>query len=1102
MLLKILRIFLCSIFVIFPSLFYGQENIKFSKISVENGLSQSSVTCMLQDKQGFLWIGTMSGLNRFDGYTFKTYYFDPRDTNSLGESWINSITEDDFGNLWIGTRNGGLNLFNPKNEKFTRYINDPLNPKTLSNNIVNCIYKSKDDKLWVGTENGLNVLNPETKTFERYFSDTKNKQSISNNFVNCIFNDSENTIWIGTENAGLNRYNKNENNFDKFQYKDATSDAKTVYAITEYNKSILVLATEDGLRFFDKALNSFIDVSNISDTLKHHQIRSLFKSDDTNFWCGLKLNSTNDILANFEITTGKESYYIPDKYNTDAISNEQILSIFKDKSGIIWLGTYGKGLNYFDTHLSKFKHLKRNDLLPNGLSNDYVYSIFEDQDKTVWIGTSTGGLNHYFPNSGKIEHINNEYSSNYRITAIEDAGENKLWIGCNSRNLGAFFLYDVKTKNIQNFISKPNDENYLNDNHVTSIFNDEKTVWIGTANGGLNKYNTITKKFKHYTYDSKNPNSITGNEISDISKDKEGRLWVGTKQGLNLFDEKSEKFIHFTYNSKDAQSLSNNIVLSIIQDKKGTIWVGTGMGLNKLDFETKKFKCFTIKDGLPNNYIYGVLEDNAGCLWISTNNGLSKYDPSKKTFKNFGISDGLQSKEFNTHAFHKGKSGYLFFGGINGINLFYPDSVKESKIIPATLITSFKVFGKEVLFDTAISHKKNIKINYSQNFLSFEFTSVDYLHPDKNEFSCKMEGFDKDWIYLGNTHNVSYSNLDPGAYTLRVKSTNNDGVWNDIGTSIHITILPPFYKTKWFYASCILIIIITAFFFHKRRIKTFLKTQQILEFQVKERTTEIENQKDEIEAKNKDITDSINYAKRIQNALLTSDTYLSKYLPSHFVLHKPKDIISGDFYWAAHTDTGKVYVVTADCTGHGVPGAFMSLIGASKLNEIILEKKIYNPANILNQLREDIINSLNPEGSKLESHDGMDMVICCYDFKNMTLDFACANNPLWIIRGNELIEFKADKMPVGKHYGEKNSYTLQSVILQKNDIIYSFTDGYADQFGGPIGKKFKYKQLQNVLLTNREKPLNKQKEIMNVLIENWKGSLEQVDDILIVGVKV
>lgn len=1105
MTIKEFRNFLYFILIFIPSIFFGQDDNRFYKLGLENGLSQSSVTCAIQDKQGFLWFGTQSGLNKYDGYKFKTYYFNPRDTNSLSESRITSIFEDNDGYLWIGTRHSGLNRFNPRTEEFKRFTNNPSDPNSLSNNTINCIFQDQAGNFWIGTENGLNFFDKKSNAFKRFLKNDMDIKTISSNSVRNIFQDEEGNIWVGTDHAGLNCYIKKENNFTRYYYPDAVSDLKTVKHIFQYQKKMLVISTEDGLRSFDLGRKKFIDLlTDIpdSDIVKHAAIDGTYEETDGKFWCSISQDKfTSSAIACIDLPNKKVNYLFHDKNNANSVSDERILTIIKDRAGIIWLGTNGKGINYFYPKGTKFFHLQKNDSKLDFLSGDYIYSIYEDVDTTVWIGTSECGLNHYNINSKKMEYYK-DILLGKRITSIENAGNGNLWIGCNSNVNGSLFLFDKETKQFYPFESKPNSDYYLNDLHITRILKEKNKLWFGTANGGLNVLNLETNKFKHYIHYDQDPYSIIGNEINDIYRDKNGKLWIGSAMGLDLFNESTETFTHFLYNSKDSTSISNNCILCIKQTKNNDFWIGTAFGLNKYDSKTKSFVSYSIKDGLPDNYIYGILEDDAGNLWISTNNGISKFNPKNKTFKNFDVSDGLQSKEFNTHAFHKGNSGLMYFGGINGLNIFHPDSIKENKIIPSLLITSFKIFGNNYFTDTTISYKKHIIINYSQNFLSFEFASVDYLFPEKNEFACKMEGFDKDWIQLGHNHNVSYSNLDPGEYIFRVKGSNNDGIWNNEGTFLKITIRPPFYKTNWFYIVCVLLIIMGAYIFYKLRVRGLLKKQAILEKQVIERTSKIEKQKDEIEAKNKDITDSINYAKRIQNAILASDNYLTKNLPEHLVLYKPKDIISGDFYWVSKTAEGKIFVVTADCTGHGVPGAFMSLIGAAKLDEIILERKISDPAKVLDNLREEIIHSLNPEGSGFESQDGMDVVICCFDFEKMKLNFSCANNPLWLFRENKMIEFKPDKMPIGIYQGKTKPFTLQTLDLEKGDVVYTFTDGYADQFGGEKGKKFKYKHLQEVLQANIHLPMSEQKKNLDNTIENWRGNLEQVDDILVIGIKV
>jgi serine phosphatase RsbU (regulator of sigma subunit) len=406
-----------------------------------------------------------------------------------------------------------------------------------------------------------------------------------------------------------------------------------------------------------------------------------------------------------------------------------------------------------------------------------------------------------------------------------------------------------------------------------------------------------------------------------------------------------------------------------------------------------------------------------------------------------------------------------------------------------------------------VSFVEELDLDYDQNFLSFDFVALHYAAPEKNQYAYMMENLDTKWNECGTTRTASYTNIPPGDYIFRVKASNCDGVWNNEGRIIFITIHPPWWATWWFRSLAVLALAAGIIGYFRYRTASLRRRQKELEQTVKERTAEVVAQKEEItvqkhmvEEKQKEIIDSINYAQRIQRALLASDKLLQENLGEHFVLFKPKDIVAGDFYWGTPTE-GKFMLITADCTGHGVPGAFMSLLNISKLNETIIEKKIIRPDLVLNNVRSEIIRSLNPNAGD-NSQDGMDCVLFQLDLRNFTLQYAAANNGFYIVRNGSLISCSGDKMPVGKSHDDQRSFTLQTVELKPGDMIYTLTDGYPDQFGGPKGKKFKYKQLEELFVQIALDPIHAQKQKLDEVIEQWRGNIEQVDDICIIGIKI
>ncbi|MCK6648148.1 MAG: SpoIIE family protein phosphatase, partial [Bacteroidia bacterium] len=670
---------------------------------------------------------------------------------------------------------------------------------------------------------------------------------------------------------------------------------------------------------------------------------------------------------------------------------------------------------------------------------------------------------------------------------------------------GGLNLFNEKTRSFSAFKHNDVDPSSISSDDVWCIKEDkEGNLWIGTWGGGLNKLNIQTKKFSHYKFDAAQPSFISNDRVISLLVDDKGTVYAGTNGGgLNVYNKTNNSFVRYKHSDTDSLSISSDRVRCIIQDSKNNIWIGTdGGGYNLFDPIKKNFTHFTEKDGLCNNVVYGIVEDDLGNLWFSTNGGISKYNFKRKNYQNFDVRDGLQSNEFNQGAFLRSGNGKIYFGGVNGFNVFEPSSIQKNPNRPPVYITSIKLFNNEIVKDTMSSFIKELNLNYSDNFLSFEFAALDYTSSDKNKYACKMEGFDKDWIELGNRRFISYTNLDPGKYVFRVKGSNNDGVWNEQGNYIVITIAPPFWKTIWFYLTMIALVVLGIYAYIQLRTKKLQRDKRVLEKEVENRTHEIVFQKNIIERKNKDITDSITYAKRIQQAILPSVDLIKKMLPESFVLYKPKDIVSGDFYWMEQSGT-QTMIAAVDCTGHGVPGAFMSIVGYNLLNQAVNERGLTKPSSILDEMNKGILKQLKQQTEEHTVRDGMDMSLCTIDFKTKTLQYAGANNSLWIIRAGELIVLKADKQPIGSFYNDEiRAFTNHEFQLQQDDHIYLFTDGYADQFGGQDGKKFKYKKLQELLLSCSGKGMEQQLNALDQTIEQWKGNLEQVDDILIIGIKV
>ncbi len=839
-------IFTILILLILPTNVYAAEsNIRFEHITVDQGLSQSGISCILQDEQGFMWFGTQDGLNKYDGYKFTIYKHDQSDSHSLSDNFIESLYEDKSGTIWVGTNGGGLDKLERGTDQFIHYKHDQDNPSSLGKNRVLSIYEDRFGTLWIGTDGGgLNKFDRKTEQFTRYIHKPDDPSSLGNDTVTSIYEDKFGVLWIGTNGGGLNKFERETGLFTRYMHDPANSHSLSndaVLSIYEDHLSRLWIGTNGGgLNKFIRELEWFThythDPAN-PNSLNHNTVNSIAEDQFGNLWLGETnwFGSSYGLgLDKFTPKTGKFTHYTNDSTNPNSLSDNLVISVFRDNSEILWFGTSVGGINKLDTKFRKFAHHKNIPLNPNSLSDNHVMSIDEDKFGIIWIGTDDAGLNKFDRKTGQFIHYTHEPNNSNSLNSdnvwstYEDRS-GMLWVGTFGSGLDKF---DRKTGQFTHYTHEPSNVNSLSDNTVASIYEDELgTLWIGTLNGGLNKFERDTEKFIHYNHNSSNPKSISDNHILSIYEDHLGILWIATVNGgLNRFDRQTGEFAHYKHDSNNANSLSYDRVLSMYEHPAGTLWLGTfGGGLDKFDIASETFTHYTEKDGLPNNSVVGILADDEGNLWLSTGKGLSKFNPKTETFRNYDVSDGLQGNEFDgVKAYLKSKTGEMFFGGLNGFNTFYPEQVKDNPHIPPIVITDFKKFNESVKLGTSISETKEIKLSYKDNFFGFEFAALDYTNPHKNQYAYKLEGFDKDWIYSGTRRYATYTNLDGGTYVFRVKGSNNDSVWNEEGTSVKIIITPPPWKTWWAYTLYVLALVSAVYGYVKWRTRAQEKENALL----------------------------------------------------------------------------------------------------------------------------------------------------------------------------------------------------------------------------------------------------------------------------------
>lgn len=786
-----LRFVVLTGLLIYPRMSDAQyKNIRFKHITVDDGLSHSWVHSILQDKYKFIWFGTDDGLGRFDGYTFREYKNNFRDTNSISSASILSMAEDSRGEIWIGTREG-LNLYDRKNDRFIR------NAKVTQRSLWS-IAEDKDKNLWIGTD-----IN-----FCRYDLDHDSVHAYSlAPMARAIVVDSKNNVWIGTNN-GLFLYDKQNNSFVHYAHDDAASSSLAnsgIYSILEDNAGRLWIGTEAGLDLFTNAqdrpqkgiFEHYKNDSKDESSISKGTIQSLLEDDGHNLWIGTENGGLDMIdLNNFQNKVNTFIHFKNDPSLGTSLSNNSIYSLCKDEQGNIWIGTYGDGINRINLLEDKFIHLKSELNNKRSLNNSQVNTFLEEEDY-LWIGTE-GGLNRYNKKEDTFTHFvynpsdKNSIGSNAVCALCKDKLGN-LWVGTWAGGLNRF---DYKTETFEHYYNDPKDTTSLGSNNIFAILEDSKgTLWIGTMGDGLNKFDRTKKIFTRYNTSN---SGILTDFVSAIIEAENGDLWLADETAVERFDQGTNHFEHFKNTANDSTSLSSKKVISLFKDSKANIWIGTDAGLNLFNKSTKRFTCYRTENGLPDNSINSIAEDDHGNLWLGTNKGISKFNdavniPAKPEFNNYTHEDGLQGNGFGRRSSCKGSDGLMYFGGSNGFNIFDPDNVPRNSYIPPIVITGFKVFHKPVnIGERGLGNKveEDLVLSDTQSVISIDFSALNYIAPSKNQYAYKMEGFDKDWYYVGTEHTTTYTNLSPGKYVFRVKGSNNEGVWNEEGVALPIVVKP------------------------------------------------------------------------------------------------------------------------------------------------------------------------------------------------------------------------------------------------------------------------------------------------------------------------
>lgn len=746
------------------------KNINFKRITVEDGLSQTSVEYLFQDSKGYMWIGTTDGLNRYNGNKFEVFRYSKDKPNSISGNYISAITEDDKGNIWVGTSRG-LNKINTHTSEITTYL-PGINGCNLSNyNITEILVDSKDD-IYIATEDGLNLYNKEDDNFIRLYNSEDKKNSLSSQFVYSIVEDNYGNYWIGTDN-GLNKIENNSQKIIKY-YSDGGDNSindNFIFKLYADNLDNLWIGTYNGglnkLDLKTNKIEKFENDPNDDTSIAGNFIRYILRDSRNELWI-----ATNNGLSRLNEEENKFINYKSKIYDPQSIVSNNVLSLFEDKSGAIWVGTYD-GISLFNPQNS-FKNYKNDPFNTNSLSENMMAGIYEDDEGLLWVGTVNEGLNLIDRKSGNITKFKSsddeDSLSNNHIRDIVGI-QNEIWIATEF----GLNKYDKLTKKFTRYYNEDNENSLLYNDVRTLYIDNEGILWIGTRDGLC----TFDRKdtFKSYE-DIFIKNGITENVFSDIIQDKDGVIWIASALdgGLIRLNKNTNEIKSYRNNEEDRYSISFNALKTIAIDSKNNIWIGSQFGLNKFDRSTEKFHRYTEDSGLSNNFIYGILIDNEDNPWMSTNYGISKFDIKNDKFVDYNVTDGLQSNEFNGYSYFKSKSGEMFFGGINGLTYFYPNQLEEKKFSPNVVIDSIYSGEKEIL------DISNIKIGYKNSNIQFNFFMPDYRNVSKIQYAYKLDGLDENWIFSDDRNYVSYTNLESGVYKFQVVARNSSGDWSKVTT--------------------------------------------------------------------------------------------------------------------------------------------------------------------------------------------------------------------------------------------------------------------------------------------------------------------------------
>ncbi|MGH8371168.1 MAG: ligand-binding sensor domain-containing diguanylate cyclase [Gammaproteobacteria bacterium] len=779
------------------------SSLRFRHITIEDGLAQSSVQAIAQDRQGYMWFGTEDGLQRYDGYDFQTFHHDPERQDSLADDDVVALAVGAHDELWVGTDEQGLDLLEPGSTRFVHYQHDSADAASLTSNKVFALLVDIHGHLWVGTADGLDRMDGVTGQFHHYrIAGTKP----GTNTVFALHQDKNGRIWVGTRH-GLYYYDSTHDALKIFQPAMHTSlvaaqrllTRASVNAFAESANGQLWVATEGGLLKFssqDRVLAVYQHHADDNESLPSSRVRALFEDLAGDIWIG----TYGGGVTRFDPIHGRFINYEHDATDPQSLGGDRILTLYRDQTGLIWIGAEAAGISIYNPQTREFGYYRHRQGDPNSLASNMIWSIYKDTQGYVWVATDQG-LTRMDPHrlhyrQYQLQGRARGHQDDAAVYELYGDRMGRLWAGSNY----GLYEYQAKSDQFRHFHLTSKQADRFGD-IVSMIYEDSAhRFWIGTADGLAEFDRNKNQVEKWFVHDPKRADSLPDNGISAICETGDGALWIGTANGLAKFDGVHDAFAIYRKDTANAHSLSYNDIQSCAAGSGDNLWVGTASGLDLLVTKNGNVTRYSTKDGLPNDTIYAILRDQQGNLWVSTDNGISRFDPRAVTFRNYGTTDGLQSIEFNGGSAYQASDGEFFFGGINGFNAFYPERIHRNKHVPRVAITAFTHAGHRESLLTEQGPVASAMVEYKENVLSFSLAAFDYAAPFRNQFSYRMDGFEKDWHTLHGQHQFTYTNLDPGDYQLRVRGSNSDGVWSEQEAILNLKVLPPPWRTWWAYA--------------------------------------------------------------------------------------------------------------------------------------------------------------------------------------------------------------------------------------------------------------------------------------------------------------